>query len=156
MLSSSRKTVAIGKELPICVIGERINPTGKKKLRDELRKGSMDLVTEYAMDQVDEGAKILDVNAGVSDIDEAAVLTEITKTLSTMVQTPLCLDSSSPKALEQALRIYPGRALINSISGEKVKLDKILPVAAKYGAAFILLPLDDNGVPETAEERINS
>ena len=154
VLSSSRKTVAIGKELPICVIGERINPTGKKKLRDELRKGSMDLVTEYAMDQVDEGAKILDVNAGVSDIDEAAVLTEITKTLSTMVQTPLCLDSSSPKALEQALRIYPGRALINSISGEKVKLDKILPVAAKYGAAFILLPLDDNGVPETAEERI--
>jgi len=154
ILSSSRKTVTIGRDLPICVIGERINPTGKKKLRDELRKGSMDLVTEYAMDQVDEGAQVLDVNAGVPDIDEAAVLSEITKTLSTMVQTPLCLDSSSPKALEQALRIYPGRALINSISGEQVKLDKILPVAAKYGAAFILLPLDDNGVPEAAEDRI--
>jgi len=154
VLSSSRKTVTIGRDLPICVIGERINPTGKKKLRDELRKGSMDLVTEYAMDQVDEGAQVLDVNAGVPDIDEAAALTEITKTLSTMVQTPLCLDSSSPKALEQALRIYPGRALINSVSGERIKLDKILPVAAKYGAAFILLPLDDNGVPETAEARL--
>jgi 5-methyltetrahydrofolate--homocysteine methyltransferase len=154
VLSSTRKTVTIGRNLPICVIGERINPTGKKRLRDELRKGSMDLVTEYAMDQVDEGAQVLDVNAGVPDIDEAAVLSEITKTLSTMVQTPLCLDSSSPKALEQALRIYPGRALINSISGEQVKLDKILPVAAKYGAAFILLPLDDNGVPEIAEDRI--
>jgi len=154
VLSSSRKTVTIGRDLPVCVIGERINPTGKKKLREELRKGSMDLVTEYAMDQIDEGAQVLDVNAGVPDIDEAAVLTEITKTLSTMVQTPLCLDSSSPKALEQALRIYPGRALINSVSGEKIKLEKILPVAAKYGAAFILLPLDDSGVPGTAEERI--
>jgi 5-methyltetrahydrofolate--homocysteine methyltransferase len=154
ILSSSRKTVTIERTSPICVIGERINPTGKKRLRDELRKGSMDLVTEYAMDQVDEGAQILDVNAGAPGIDEAAMLFEITKTLSTMIQTPLCLDSSSPKALEQALRIYPGRALINSISGEQIKLDKILPVAAKYGAAFILLPLDDNGVPETAEDRI--
>ncbi len=154
MLSSSRKTVSIGRNLPVCVIGERINPTGKKALREELRAGSMDLVTEYAMEQVDAGANALDVNAGIPDIDEAAVLTEITKTLSSMVQVPLCLDSSSPEALESALRVYPGRALINSVSAEKAKLEQILPVAAKYGAAFILLPVDDNGVPEKAEERI--
>ncbi len=154
LLSSSRKTVSISRSLPLCVIGERINPTGKKKLREELREGSMELVTEYAMDQIDEGALVLDVNAGVPDIDEAKTLTEMVKTLSSMVQVPLCLDSSSPQALESALRVYPGRALINSISAEEKKLKEILPVAAKYGAAFILLPLDDEGVPEKAEERI--
>ncbi|MBP7176388.1 MAG: homocysteine S-methyltransferase family protein [Thermoclostridium sp.] len=154
MLSSFRKTVFIGKELPLCVIGERINPTGKKKLREELLAGSMDLVTEYAMAQVDEGASVLDVNAGVPGIDEAKTLTEIVSTISTLVQAPLCLDSSSPDALESALRVYPGRALINSVSCEAVKLQKILPIAAKYGAAFILLPVEDSGVPEKAEERI--
>ncbi len=154
ILSSSRRIVSISNNLPTCLIGERINPTGKKKLRQELRDGSMDLVTEYAMDQVDEGALVLDVNAGVPGIDEAKILTKMVKTLSTFVTVPLCLDSSSPEALESALRVYPGRALINSISAEESKLEKILPIAAKYGAAFILLPLDDNGVPEKADDRI--
>ncbi len=154
MLSSSRKTVFIDKDLPLCVIGERINPTGKKKLREELLAGSMDLVTEYAMEQVDEGASVLDVNAGVPGIDEVKTLTEMVGTLSTLIQAPLCLDSSSPDALESALRVYPGRALINSISCEAAKLQKILPIAAKYGAAFILLPVEDSGVPEKAEDRI--
>lgn len=154
VLSSSRRIVSIGSDLPVCIIGERINPTGKKKLSEELKKGSMDLVMDYAMQQVDEGALVLDVNAGIPEIDERKTLTEIVKTLSQMVKVPLCLDSSSPEALEAALRIYPGRALINSVSAEKSKLEKILPVAAKYGAAFILLPVDDNGVPEKAEDRI--
>ena len=154
MLSSSRKTVFIDKALPLCVIGERINPTGKKKLREELMAGSMDLVSEYAMEQIDEGASVLDVNAGVPGIDEAKTLTEMVTNLSTLVQAPLCLDSSSPEALESALRVYPGRALINSVSCEEIKLKKVLPVAAKYGAAFVLLPLADAGVPEEAEERI--
>ncbi len=154
MLSSSRRTVFIDKALPLCVIGERINPTGKKRLREELAAGSMDLVTEYAMEQVDEGASVLDVNAGVPGIDEAKTLTDMVSSLITLVQTPLCLDSSSPEALESALRIYPGRALINSVSGEEAKLRKVLPVAAKYGAAFVLLPVEDAGVPELAEARI--
>lgn len=154
MLSSSRKTVFIDKALPLCVIGERINPTGKKKLREDLMAGSMDLVTEYATEQVDEGASVLDVNAGVPGIDEVKTLTDMVSNLSTLVQTPLCLDSSSPEALESALRVYPGRALINSVSCEEVKLQKVLPVAAKYGAAFVLLPVDDTGVPEKAGDRI--
>ncbi|HZK26657.1 MAG TPA: homocysteine S-methyltransferase family protein [Thermoclostridium sp.] len=154
ILSSSRRIVSISNQLPTCLIGERINPTGKKKLRQELKEGTMDLVTEYAMAQIDEGALVLDVNAGVPGIDETKTLTEMVKTLSTFVTVPLCLDSSSPEALESALRVYPGRALINSISAEKSKIEKILPIAAKYGAAFILLPLDDNGVPEKAEDRI--
>lgn len=154
IISSSRRIVSIGSDLPVCLIGERINPTGKKKLRAELKKGSMELVTEYAMDQVDEGALVLDVNAGVPEIDERKTLTKIVNTLSPLIKVPLCLDSASPQALESALRIYPGRALINSISAEKAKIEKILPIAAKYGAAFILLPVDDNGVPEKAEDRI--
>jgi len=154
ILSSTRRTVAIGHNLPVCIIGERINPTGKKKLSEELREGSMDLVMELAMDQVDQGALVLDVNAGIPEIDEREILTKIVNTLSPMVKAPLCLDSSSPEALESALRVYPGRALINSISAEKKKLEQILPVAAKYGAAFILLPVDDSGVPEKAEDRI--
>lgn len=154
ILSSSRRIVSIGRNLPVCIIGERINPTGKKKLSEELKEGSMDLVMELAIDQVDQGALVLDVNAGLPEIDESETLTQIVKTLSPMVNVPLCLDSSSPEALESALRVYPGRALINSISAEKRKLEKILPIAAKYGAAFILLPVDDEGVPEKAEDRI--
>ncbi|NLM12091.1 MAG: dihydropteroate synthase [Clostridiaceae bacterium] len=154
ILSSSRRIVSIGHDLPVCIIGERINPTGKKKLSEELKEGSMDMVMELAMDQVDQGALVLDVNAGIPEIDEKETLTKIVNTLSPMVKVPLCLDSSSCEALESALRVYPGRALINSISLEQRKLEKILPVAAKYGAAFILLPVDDNGVPENAEDRI--
>lgn len=154
LLSSSRRTVFIDKCLPLCVIGERLNPTGRKKLREELLAGSMDLVSEYAMEQVEEGASVLDVNAGVPGIDEVKTLTDMVSHLSMLVQAPLCLDSSSPEALESALRVYPGRALINSVSGEEVKLQKVLPVAAKYGAAFVLLPVEDAGVPEDAGERI--
>lgn len=154
ILSSSRRIVSIGSNLPVCIIGERINPTGKKKLTEELKEGSMDLVMELAIDQAEHGALVLDVNAGIPDIDETETLTKIVKTLSPMVKAPLSLDSSSPEALESALRVYPGRALINSISAERKKIEKILPVAAKYGAAFILLPVDDNGVPEKAEDRI--
>lgn len=156
MLTSSRRTVLIGKAFPLCVIGGRINPTDNIKLREELMAGSMDLVTEYAMEQIDEGASILNVNAGVPGIDEVETLTAMVSNLSTMVQVSLCLDSSSPEALESALRVYPGRALINLVSCEEMKFKKILPIAAKYGAAFMLLPVEDAGAPEKAEERIQS
>ncbi|WP_027621569.1 homocysteine S-methyltransferase family protein [Acetivibrio clariflavus] len=152
-ITSARSTVFLGTNQPTVVVGERINPTGKKKLQEELKEGKTSLVTDLALEQVEKGAKVLDVNVGMPGIDEKETMVKIVELLVSMVSTPLCLDSSSPEVLEAALRIYPGRALINSISAEKAKLEKLLPVAAKYGAMFILLPLSDEGVPATAEER---
>ncbi len=153
-VASTRKTVFLGFNQPLAIIGERINPTGKKKLQEELKEGKTVEVRRLALEQTDKGAVILDVNVGMPGIDEKAKMVEVAELLCTMVESPLCFDSSNPEVLEAVLRIYPGRALINSISGEKGKLVKLLPVAAKYGAMFILLPLGDNGLPETAEERI--
>lgn len=152
-VTSARSTVFFGFDNALTVIGERINPTGKKKLQEELRKGQTEEVRRFALEQVEKGALILDVNVGMPGIDEKEKMVEVVDLLSYAAKAPLCLDSSSPEVLEAALRIYPGRALINSISAEKVKLDRLLPIAAKYGAMFILLPLSDEGVPETAEER---
>lgn len=152
-VTSTRKSVFLGFNQPLAIIGERINPTGKKKLQEELREGKTGEVRRFALEQTEKGAVVLDVNVGMPGIDEKSKMVEIVELLSTM-ELPLCLDSSNPEVLEAALRIYPGRALINSISGEKEKMTKLLPVAAKYGAMFILLPLGDGGLPETAEERI--
>jgi len=152
-VTSIRKTVQIGPEFPVTIIGERINPTGKKTLPEELRQGKTTEVRRLAMEQAAGGAQILDVNVGMPGISEVKKMTEVVETLATCVETPLCIDSSSTEVIEAALRIYPGRALINSISAEKAKLEKLLPVAAKYGAMFILLPLDDEGIPGTALER---
>ncbi len=154
LVSSNRKTVMIHQDLPLTVIGERLNPTGKKMLREALIRNDMETVSDFARQQMEAGAHMLDVNAGVPGIDERAVLTAMVNAACNAVPLPLCLDSSNPEALEAALRIYPGRAVINSISGEQKKLDVILPLAAKYGAMFVLLPIDDTGVPQTAEERI--
>jgi 5-methyltetrahydrofolate--homocysteine methyltransferase len=153
-ITSTQKTVFIGSDQPLTVIGERINPTGKKKLQEELKAGKTTEVRRLALEQTEKGAAVLDVNVGMPGIDEKSKMVEITELLSSMVEAPLCFDSSNPEVLEAALRIYPGRAMINSISGEKEKMAKLLPIAAKYGAMFVLLPLDDNGLPETAEERI--
>lgn len=153
VLTSARKTVFMGPEKPMVIVGERINPTGKKKLQQELREDSTVEVRRLALEQVEKGAEVLDVNVGMPGIDEKSVMMKMVEMLSQLSDAPLCLDSSSPEVLEAALRIYPGRALINSISAESAKLDKLLPVAAKYGAMFILLPLGDGGVPETAAER---
>lgn len=152
-ITSSRKTEFFGFNKPVAIVGERINPTGKKQLQAELREGSSHEIRKFAAEQVEKGANILDVNVGMPGIDEKETMVNTVGLLSSISDTPLCLDSSSPDVLEAALRIYPGRALINSISQEKVKLDKLLPVAAKYGAMFILLPLSDEGVPEKAEQR---
>ncbi|OPX45896.1 methionine synthase [Ruminiclostridium hungatei] len=152
-VSSSRKTVFFGINKPVAVVGERINPTGKKKLQAELKEGSTNEIRRFALEQLEKGAHILDVNVGMPGIDEKEVMVNTVSLLGSICDAPLCLDSSSPEVLEAALRIYPGRALINSISQEKVKLDRLLPVAAKYGAMFILLPLSDEGVPEKAVQR---
>lgn len=141
-------------EEPFALVGERINPTGKKALQAELRSGSLELVKQFAREQNEQGAALLDVNFGLSGIDEAGMMRRAIGQLVLTVDTPLCIDSTNPKAVEAGLRLYPGRALFNSISLEEERIRAILPIAAKYGAMLVLLPLTDQGIPATAEERM--
>ncbi len=152
-LASERSFIEITQNGPFIVVGERINPTGKKKLQEELREGSLNLVCEMAAAQEKNGAGILDINMGMNGIDEKAMMTDAIYEVSSTVDLPLCIDSSHVDIIEQALRIYPGRALINSISLEKEKFEKLIPIAAKYGAMFILLPLSDAGLPKDTQEK---
>lgn len=152
-LSSERMTVEFGMDGNFMVVGERINPTGKKALQAELREGNMDRVLQFAQEQEACGAQILDINMGMSGIDEKTMMLRAIEEVSQVTNLPLSLDSSYVEVLESALRNYPGRALINSISYEKEKFEKLLPIAAKYGAMFILLPLSDKGLPENLEEK---
>jgi 5-methyltetrahydrofolate--homocysteine methyltransferase len=150
-LSGYQKVLENGNEF--IIIGERINPTGKKRLQEELKNGMTNEIRNLAVEQTENGASILDVNVGMPGINEKETMKKVINLLSTITDSPICIDSSSPDVIETALKIYPGRALINSISGETKKLKKILPIAAKYGAMFILLPLDDKGIPETLAGR---
>ncbi|RDU25246.1 homocysteine S-methyltransferase family protein [Anaerosacchariphilus polymeriproducens] len=152
-LASERKTVTIEENGPFMIVGERINPTGKKKLQEELKNGRLDLVLTMAEEQENNGAHILDINMGMNGIDEKEMMLKVVREVSNNVQLPLCIDSSHVNIIEAALRIYPGRALINSISLEKEKFEKLIPIAKKYGAMFILLPLSDDGLPENVEEK---
>jgi 5-methyltetrahydrofolate--homocysteine methyltransferase len=152
-VSSARAVSFMGEAFPVAVVGERINPTGKKKLKEDLREGKFSLVRQFATEQTSAGAALLDVNMGMSGIDEKAMMLQAVSLLSRVSDTPLCLDSSNPEVMEAALRLYPGRALVNSISAEKARLEKMLPVAAKYGAMIILLPLTDDEIPPTAAGR---
>lgn len=154
-LASERQTVEFGLDGRFMIVGERINPTGKKLLQTQLREGVMDRVLQFAEEQERDGACILDINMGMSGIDEKAMMLRAIEEVSGVTSLPLSLDSSHIEVLEAALRHYPGRALINSISLEKEKLEKLLPIAKKYGAMFILLPLSDKGLPENMEEKIN-
>lgn len=153
-LSSERQTLAFGLDSPFIIVGERINPTGKKKLQAQLREGNLDMVLSFAEEQEACGAALLDVNMGMSGIDEKEMMLKALDEVTTASNLPLSIDSSHVDVIEAALRRYPGRALINSISGEKEKLQKLLPIAKKYGAMFILLPLSDKGLPENLEEKI--
>lgn len=154
-LSSERKTVAFGLDSPFMIVGERINPTGKKKLQEELRAGSLDMVLTFTEEQEECGAALLDVNMGMSGINEKEMMLKVLDEVTVATNLPLSIDSSHVDVIEAALRRYPGRALINSISGETEKLSKLLPIAKKYGAMFILLPLSDKGLPESLEEKIS-
>lgn len=153
VLTSERRLVEIDLNGKFMVIGERINPTGKKKLQAELREGSLNMVREMAVSQEENGAQILDVNMGMNGIDEKEMMLNAIYEVTTTVDCPLCIDTSYVEVMEAALRIYPGRALINSISMEKEKLEKLLPIAKKYGAMFILLPLSDEGLPKDSKEK---
>ena len=154
-LSSERKTVAFGLDSPFMIVGERINPTGKKKLQEELRSGSLDMVLTFTEEQEACGAALLDINMGMSGINEKEMMLKVLDEVTVATNLPLSVDSSHVDVIEAALRRYPGRALINSISGETEKLSKLLPIAKKYGAMFILLPLSDKGLPESLEEKIS-
>lgn len=153
LLATERSVLEIDLDKAFLVVGERINPTGKKALQAELREGSLDLVCQMAAEQEENGAAILDVNMGMNGIDEKAMMLAAIEELGTATGLPLCLDSSNVDVLEAALRHYPGRALVNSISLESEKINRLLPIVAKYGAMFILLPLSDNGIPANVEEK---
>lgn len=153
MLTSRTKTVIIDKDLPPVMIGERINPTGRKKLAAEIKDGSFTAVKKEAIGQARAGAAVLDVNMGVGGIDQAAAMKRAILELTPLTDLPFAIDTSDAAALEAALRIYPGRALINSVSAEPERLEKFLPLARKYGAAILCLPLEKE-LPKTAEERV--
>lgn len=152
-LTSERQTVYFELNDSFLVVGERINPTGKKALQAELREGNTDRVLKFAEEQENCGAQVLDINMGMSGIDEKSMMLRVLEEVSGVTNLPLSLDSSHVDVLEAALRNYPGRALINSISYEREKFEKLLPLAAKYGAMFILLPLSDKGLPENLDEK---
>lgn len=154
-LTSERQTIAFGLDDNFIIVGERINPTGKKKLQEQLRTGSMDMVADFAEEQEACGAGILDINMGMGGIDEKSMMLKALDTVGSVTSLPLSLDSSHVDVLEAALRRYPGRALVNSVSYEKIKFDSLLPVVKKYGAMFVLLPLSDQGLPGSLEEKID-
>ncbi len=152
-LTSERETVSFGLDGNFLVIGERINPTGKKALQEELRQGNIERVLNFAQEQEADGATVLDVNMGMSGIDEKEMMLHVIEEVQMVSNLPLSLDSSHIDVLEAALRIYPGRALVNSVSYEKEKFEKLLPIVKKYGAMFILLPLSDEGLPKNLDEK---
>ncbi len=153
MLSSERSHLIFSLDSPFMIIGERINPTGKKKLQAELREGRFDMVSTFAEEQEINGAAILDVNMGMSGIDEKEMMLEALKKVTMVSSLPLCIDTSFPEVMEEALRNYPGRALMNSVSAESDRCDRMLSIAKKYGAMFILLPIGDTGLPKDQEEK---
>lgn len=153
MLTTERESFPIELDGMFQIIGERINPTGKKALQEELRAGNMDMVVRFAREQEEAGAAILDVNVGMSGIDEKKMLLHVMETVTQTVPLPLCLDSSYVEVLEAALRAYPGRALVNSVSAETEKMKQLLPIVKKYGAMFLLLPLSEKGLPQNQEEK---
>ncbi len=153
LVTSKTRTVEIQRNNPTVIIGERINPTGRKKLLSELKEGIFTIAKNDAVAQVEAGAKIIDVNAGVPGADEEALLKDMIYAVMEATDTPLCFDTADNKALETALSIYEGKALINSINGEKERLAAVLPLVKEYDAAVIALCMDDDGIPPTAEAR---
>ena len=154
VLRSRSKTVRIGAEQPFCIIGERINPTGRKVFAEQLRAGDISTVATDAIAQVEAGADMLDVNAGIPLVDEPELMKAMLRTAQDAVDVPICIDSSVIEALEAGLSVYEGRALVNSVTAEDDRLREILPLVARHGAAVIGLANDETGIPVTPEERL--
>ncbi len=154
IVSSPTREVVIGDEQPTVLIGERINPAGRKKFQELLKSGDLSTVSKEAAAQTEAGADILDVCVGTFGVDELDLLPKAVAEVVKVVDTPLCLDSANPDALAAALKVYQGKALINSVSGEEHSLEKVLPLVKQHGAAVIGLVQDDDGIPQTAEKRV--
>ncbi|HUH98018.1 MAG TPA: dihydropteroate synthase [Anaerolineales bacterium] len=154
ILKSASKDVTVGIDSPFLMIGEKINPTGSKKLAAALRAGDLDFVRQLAERQVAWGAQALDVNVGLPDFDEVAAMARVVAAVAAAVDVPLCLDSANPAVLAAGLQAAPGKPLINSVSGEQKRLDSILPLAKERGAAVIGLTIGEDGIPKTPEERL--
>jgi 5-methyltetrahydrofolate--homocysteine methyltransferase len=154
VLHSRSSTVTIGPDQPFCIIGERINPTGRKVFAEELRNDDLSTVTKDAVAQTEAGADMLDVNAGIPLVDEAELLKKMLRTVQAATDLPICIDSSVIEALEAGLAVYEGKALVNSVTGEDDRLEEILPLVAKHGAAVVALANDETGIPETPQQRL--
>jgi 5-methyltetrahydrofolate--homocysteine methyltransferase len=154
ILKSDKKEVVIGIDKPFVIIGEKINPTGLKKLGQALVDKNMDYVKALALRQVAWGADVLDVNVGHPQIDEVAMISMVVEAIKSVVDVPLCIDSNDPKILEAGLNAAPGKPLVNSVNGEDKQLGAVLPIVKARGAAVIGLTIGDNGIPKTAEERL--
>jgi len=154
VLTSPGQTVTIGHDQPFCIIGERINPTGRKKFQLQLREGDLSAIEKDVHDQIAGGANVLDVNMGVPLTDEPALLAKAITLIQSITDTPICIDSSIIEALQAGLESYQGKALVNSVTGEDERMDLVLPLIKKHGAAIIALPNDETGIPATAAERM--
>ena len=153
VLSATREALITDKG-PTVLIGERINPSGKKRLADALKSGDFDVVRKEAIAQVEAGADILDVNVVCPGVDEISVLPRAIETIMTTVDVPLCIDVNNPAALKEALKVYKGKPIVNSVTGEENSLNTILPLVKEYGAAVIGLTIDDEGIPKESDRRV--
>jgi len=153
-LKGTEVTVRIGPELPTVIIGEKINPTGRKWLTKKLTEGNLEILRGEATQQLEDGAAVLDVNVGAASVNEADLLPRAVKIIQDTVGVPLCIDTADKVALEAALKVYQGKPLINSVNGEEKNLEVVLPLVAEYGAAVIGLTMDDDGIPKQAEKRL--
>ncbi len=156
IIASKTNSVEICREKPTVIIGERINPTGRKKVLAALEIGDFDIVRSDAISQVQAGARVLDVNAGVPGADEPALLQQVMRAVMEVTGVPLCIDTANPSALEAALSIYEGKALVNSVNGEEKSLKAVLPLVKEHDAAVIGLCMDDDGIPTTPQARLQA
>lgn len=153
-VSSAAGEVLITEAGPTILIGERINPTGKKKLAAALKAGEYDILCQEAIEQVEAGADILDINVACPGVDEIAVLPRVLEKVMASVDVPLCIDINHPGALKEALKVYQGKPIVNSVTGEENSLNEILPLVKQYGAAVIGLTIDDDGIPKEPDRRV--
>ena len=154
IVKSATKSLTIGHDQPFCIIGERINPTGRKKFQEQLRAGDLSAIKKDVADQVAGGCDMLDVNMGVPLTDEPALLSNAIKLIQTLTDLPICIDSSIIEALQSGLEAYEGKALVNSVTGEDERMEIVLPLIKRHGAAIIALPNDETGIPATVDERL--
>ena len=154
VLCSETKEVVISPNSPVCIIGERINPTGRKALAAEMAEGNLERVSKDALAQVAAGAALLDVNAGIPMVDEPALLAEVVELVQSLTDVPLSIDSSVAEALARGLESYRGKALVNSVTGEEERMEAVFPLIKKFGAAVIGLSMNDDGIPDSPEKRL--